>query len=126
MYSRKRQRGIGILGLAFVAIVLAVAGLIGLKLMPVYMESAKISRAMQQGAVQQPGVAEASKREIIRTFSKQLEIDAVTRIHDNNFKEYGSIEKKGGKVTMEISYEAVVPLAGNISLLAQFEKTESN
>jgi hypothetical protein len=125
MKSIIRQRGIGVLNLAFIAVVLAFAGLVGLKLLPVYSESLKIDKAMK-GTIEQSDIGSRTKREIVVALAKRLDIDDVRRIHDQNFKEYGTITKKGEKVTIELSYDAIVPLMGNLSILAEFEKEVTN
>jgi hypothetical protein len=125
MHLKTRQRGMSFWGILLMLVVFGFSAIIGLKLIPVYLESYKIDKAMK-AVVQAPGVSRQTQRDIIIALSKRLDIDGVRRIDDTNFKEYGLINKQNGKVTMEIYYQAEVPLFGNLRLLAEFDKVVSN
>ena len=125
MHSKTRQRGISLWGILFLLAVFGFAAVIGLKLVPVYLESYKIDKAMT-GVLSDPRVANQSDRDIVIALSKRLDIDGITRITDLNFREYGTITKRNRTVNMEISYQAKVPLFGNLTLLADFDKFASS
>ncbi len=125
MHSKTRQRGMSLWGILFLLAVFGFAAVIGLKLIPVYLESYKINKAMA-GVLSDPRVVNQSDRDIIVALSKRLDIDGITRVNDTNFKEYGTIIKRDNIVRMEIYYQVEVPLFGNLTLLADFEKFASS
>ena len=125
MRYRGRERGITFLGLMFVLVVLAFAGLIGLKLFPVYMESFKIDKAMK-GLITDSKIGERSKREIQAALVKRLDIDSVTVVDHRTIKDHLEITTQGGNVSIDLAYEQETPLFANISLLVTFEKHVEN
>ena len=125
MGFRNRQRGISFLGLIVVLGVLGFAAVIGLKLFPVYMDSWKIDGVMK-AVIKEPGVNEQSRQEIIEMMLKRLDIEAVDSLNYSNYKDRLSVSKRKNNVTIHVTYEVMTPLMGNLSLLAQFDKSESS
>jgi hypothetical protein len=125
MKYKKAQRGISAFGLMMLAVLIAFGGLVGLKLFPVYMESMKIDNALK-GVIEDPDISSQSRKDIRLSISKRLDIDGITRIHYNNFPEYGEITKEGDNVTINITYRAETPLFGNLALVADFNKNVKN
>ena len=125
MRYRGRERGISFVGLIFVLVVLAFAGLFGLKLFPIYMESFKIDKAMK-GLIEDSKIDQRTKQEIRGALIKRLDIDSVKAIGHGNMKDHLEITKQGGNVALDLTYEQETPLFGNISLLVTFEKHVEN
>jgi len=125
MNCKHEQRGITFLGLVFVLIVLAMVGLVGLKLLPVYMESFKTDYALK-GVIEDPGVTKMTPKEIAFAFVRRLDIDGEYRIAEGNYKEFMTISKKKGKVTITVDWKAEVPLVANLSIVAAFRKEVQN
>jgi hypothetical protein len=111
--------------LMFLLIFGAFVLLLGLKLFPVYLESFKIDKALR-GVIEQSDIGQRSKREISLALTRRLDIDDVRSVNEGNFQKFGKITKKGNRVIIEIVYEKVEPLVGNLSLLATFEKRVEN
>ncbi len=120
-----KQRGIGMLNLLYVLVTLAVFGLVGLKLLPLYLEGFKVQKAITTVAAA-PGATERTPRELAYSVVKRLDIDGVTRIKERNWKEYLTIKIRGKAVSIKAEYQAVVPLFMNISLLTQFRYDATN
>jgi len=57
---------------------------------------------------------------------KRLDIDAVDSLNYSNHGDRLSIVKRKNSVTINVNYEITTPLLGNLSLLAQFDKTVSS
>lgn len=125
MHYRCRQSGMSFVGLVFVLVILAFVGLIGLKLFPIYMESFKIDKAMKS-VVADTSLAGQSKALIGRALTKRLDIDNVDQITEHNYKQYVTITKKGGKLSMDTKYRAEAHLFGNIGVVVDFEKHAEN
>lgn len=115
------QEGASLWLVLLFVIVLGFAAVFGLKLIPVYLEWWKVQRAVE-GAMQ-AGVESASRREIKAAIIRRLNIDEVRRITEVTFDEFMTIDKRGNRVTVEINYDRVEPLFGNLSILAHFEKS---
>ncbi len=120
-----RQRGASVWMVILVVGILGFGAVFGLKLIPIYLESFKIDKAMKS-VMEKNDVVNMSKRAIITAFVTKIDIDSVTRITERNFREFGTITKKDGKVTMDIEYEAEEPLVANIYLTVVFSKSASN
>lgn len=125
MILHHKQRGISFSGLLVTLVVAGFIGLIGLKLFPVYMESFKIDAALK-GVIEDPQVAERSKKEIYDTLIKRLDIDDVESIRFDDIKKKVKIQRAKGKVTITATYERRAPLFHNLTLLANFNKVVQN
>ena len=125
MSFKNRQRGLSFLTLIALVGMLGFAAVIGLKLIPVYMDSWKIDGIMT-AVISEPGVNEQSRQEVINAMLKRLDIDAVEGVNYSNWKERLSVTKRKNNVTIDVNYEITTPLIGNLSLLAVFEKSVSS
>ena len=118
--SRRSQRGASIWMVITVVVILAFGAVFGLKLIPIYLEYWKIERSIANAL---EGSASQGKREIREAILRRLDIDEVRRIDHKNFSDFLTINKKGNFVTVDIDYERVEPLVGNVYILAAFQKT---
>jgi hypothetical protein len=125
MSFRNKQRGLSFLGLIMLAGVLGFGAVIGLKLIPVYMDSWKIDSVMQ-AVISQPDINEQSRREVIEAMLKRLDIDAVDSLNYSNYGDRLSVTKRKNNLTINVTYEIATPLMGNLSLLAEFDKSVSS
>ena len=118
MKPAPRQGGWTIWGLVMVVGLVAFFALLGLRLIPPYMDNYKIYQALQNVAWQD-GVGTDSRIGIVRRLERILYIDYADEVV--NLKETLVVEKKRDKTTLIISYEVVVPLAFNVSALLEFD-----
>lgn len=125
MNSKQRQKGISAWVAIYILVTLGFFGLIGLKTFPTYMESFKVDKALQ-ALMEDPKIAEMSKRDIGSALVKRLDIDDVTRINDKTLKDFVTINKTGKKVTVVVDYRAEVPLFANVIVVTEFRKEASN
>ena len=125
MSFRNKQRGVSFLGLIVIAGVLGFGAVIGLKLIPVYMDSWKIDGVMQ-AVISQPDINEQSRQEVIDAMLKRLDIDAVDALNYGNYGDRLSVTKRKNNLTINVTYEITTPLMGNLSLLAEFDKSVSS
>ena len=125
MSFRNKQRGMGFLGLIVLVGVLGFSAVIGLKLFPVYMDAWKIDGVMK-AVINEPGINELSRNEIVESMLKRLDIDAVDSVNYSNHRDSLSVTKRKNNVTINVTYEVKTPLLGNLSLLAQFDKSVSS
>ena len=125
MSFRNKQRGLSFLGLIVLVGVLGFTAVIGLKLFPVYMDAWKIDSVMN-AVISEPGINDQSRQEVIESMLKRLDIDAVDSLNYSNHGDRLSVTKRKNNVTINVTYEITTPLIGNLSLLAQFDKTVSS
>ena len=111
-----QQRGVSLSGLLVVLGVFAMIAIFAMKLIPSYMENGKIQSAFNKIA-NDPSMRTASAIEIKESFYKQAVVmDNVSRITTEDIV----IDKDNGNLTISASYTVKVPLAGNVSLLIDF------
>ena len=125
MSFRNRQRGLSFLGLITLVGVLGFAVVIGLKLIPIYMESWKIDGIMD-AVISEAGIDKQSRQEITNAMLKRLDIDAVDSVSYRNHKEHMTITKRKNSMTINVFYTIETPLIGNLTLLATFDKSVSS
>lgn len=121
MYAERRQHGASILAIAFVLVVLSFAGYVGLKLLPVYSESFRIDSSLES-LVQNEDLRNMPNRDIVDALVRRLEVNEVSFINRRTHPNYVDIAKRTDKVVIRLSYRREVPLFGNLTLLADFEK----
>jgi len=125
MSLRKRQRGMSFLGLVAIVGILGFSFVIGLKLIPIYMDSWKIDGIMN-AVISEAGIKEQSRQEVINTMLKRLDIDAVEAVNYRNYKEALTVTKRKNNMTINIFYRVETPLIGNLTLVAEFDKMVSS
>jgi hypothetical protein len=124
MSLRKRQRGLSFLSVLALVGLLGFSAVIGLKLIPIYMDSWKIDGVMNS-VINQPGINEQSRKEIFDAMMKRLDIDAVDAVNYRN-SDAMTITRRKNNVTISIFYRVETPLIGNLSLVAEFDKMVSS
>jgi len=115
-----KQRGLSFSGFIFGAVILVLAITTGMKLIPAYMQDAKIGNLFTVIA-NDPEMQKASPREIRQSFSKRASIDSVTAINAEDIE----ITSNGGRLVLSASYAVKIPLAGNVSLYLDFSPTSA-
>jgi len=115
-----KQRGLSFSGFIFGAVILVLAITTGMKLIPAYMQDAKIGNLFTVIA-NDPEMQKASPREIRQSFSKRASIDSVTAINAEDIE----ITSNGGRLVLSASYAVKIPLAGNVSLYLDFSHTSA-
>jgi len=110
-----KQRGLSLSGLMGGIVILVLASIIGLKLIPAYMDDATIKNLFVAIA-SDPEMQKASVGEIRMSFNKRASIDNIKAINYEDIE----IEKDGGRLVLSASYPVKIPLAGNISLYLEF------
>lgn len=117
-----RQRGATMWGiLAVMALVVAFA-LLTMKLVPAYIENAKVSSALNSMA-EDPESRALPRRLLIKKVSDSLYIDMADDLLDLNDPAVFQIQKTKNTRVITITYERVIPLVYNISALLDFEES---
>lgn len=113
--TRSYQRGMTMWSAAFVIGTLGFFLFLLFKVIPPYLEDMKIKTALESLAKEANGGA-LSKADMITRLDKRFDIDMVTAVKPTQL----ALEKRGKKQVIRMSYENVVPLFYNVSLLLEF------
>ena len=117
-----KQRGITVIGLVFVLVTLGVVAVMGMKLMPAYLEYFSVKKAIVKLS-NEPSFAAMSKKDIVDEFDRSATIDDIKVITGHDLE---ITKDDAGKPVVSIEYQATVPLIANISALIDFRvSTES-
>ena len=120
-----RQRGLSFVGLIALVGILGFAAVIGLKLIPIYMDSWKIDGVIKS-VIKEPGITQQSRQEVIELVLKRLDINAVDAVNYKNYKESLTVSKRKNNTSINVNYRIETPLIGNLSLVAEFDKSVSS
>jgi len=116
-----KQRGVTFGGFIMVLALLGGLAIFSMKLIPAYMEDGKIQKAFD-AITHDPAMQTASIAEIRDSFYKRANVmDNVTTVTSNDIE----INKEGGALKLSASYSTKIPLAGNVSLLLEFNPSAS-
>lgn len=110
----KKQQGISLSGLMIWSFVLILVSIVGMKLIPAYLENATIKRTLL--AVATESNIRTSNEEIRQSFNRKASIDDIKAINGRDIV----IDKKSDKVVLSTSYSVKIPLFANISLYIDF------
>jgi hypothetical protein len=118
------QNGLSFWGFLFVCAFIGFVALAVIRLFPLYMESFKVSTAIEAMATM-TGVATKSSREIQTSLLRRFEIDDVDRFTEHNIKDHLAIKpnEDGKGRTLTMAYEARGPLLGNLDVVLKFDKS---
>lgn len=116
---RDRQRGITFIGWLVLLLPVAVVGYAAIRAAPVYLNYMKVSRSLEQLAVENSGDEQTSVQAMRTSLTKHFDIDNVS------FPPVESIafNRDGKNWVARAKYEDEVPLFANLSLLVKFDKS---
>jgi hypothetical protein len=115
MTFRKRQQGLGFAGVIILLIAIVFIAIIGMKLVPAYIEYFTIKKAIT-GMTQSGELRGASVADVRKAFDRRTAIDDITALRPEDLE----ITKEGNEIVVSFAYEKRVPLFYNISVLIDF------
>jgi competence protein ComGC len=114
-YSSKQQRGLTLITILLILGLIAFFVLLTLKIAPIYMNHSKVVNAL--AAVENMvDVETLSKREILSSLDKRFSMNYVEKVNRDDI----TITMSDGYVKVDVEYERVEKLIGNLSVLVQF------
>jgi hypothetical protein len=116
--SLKRQQGLTLISLVFILGLIGFFVMLTLKIVPIYLDHGKVKSALE-ALKATPELQTKSEYEIRDSLNKRFSINYVYDVKPENIK----VLKHGNYVKVDIEYETVVALAGNLSALAEFHDT---
>jgi hypothetical protein len=118
MNSVSRQLGASFFFWLFAIGILGFAGVMGLRIIPVYLNSYTVDKILEEVATESRTKI-MSKNQIWSSIKKRLDINNISNIRKENFK----FKREREKTVITLKYEVRTKLVGNLDGIASFEKT---
>jgi hypothetical protein len=115
---KSQQQGVTMLGMVLIAGLIVFFAIMGLKLIPAYVEFATIQSHLRELA-HAPDTQGAAPREIMSAFNRRKHIDNITSVDGRDIE----ITRDGTTTILTIAYETRIHMVGNISACIDFEAT---
>lgn len=115
MTFRNRQQGLGFAGVIILLIAIVFIAIIGMKLVPAYIEYFTIKKAIT-GMTQSGELRGGSVADVRKAFDRRAAVDDITALRPEDLE----ISKEGNEIVVSFAYEKRVPLFYNISVLIDF------
>ena len=115
-----KQRGFGMSSFLVAVVIIMVAAIVGLKLIPAYMQDAKIKNIFET-IVHDSEMQNAPVNAIRTSFARRASIDAITVINEQDIE----VSKDKGVISLSASYTLKIPLGCNASLVLEFNPSSS-
>jgi hypothetical protein len=112
--SRRRQRGLSIIGLIFIGLIVVGLLALGFRTVPAVIEYIAIERAVQK--IKSEG---STVGEIKAAFDRLATIDDITSIRSSDL----DITKEGDQVVISYAYTKRIPIMDNVALVIDFAGT---
>jgi hypothetical protein len=115
---RSRQRGATFIGMVVIIAILGFALYAGIRLTPMYLEYMAVARALQNTAKEASG-GPTTPQQLRNALDRRWTIETIDSVQPRDIE----IKKAGAGWTMRAWYRAEAPFIGNVSLVADFDKT---
>lgn len=116
MMTRHRQQGMTFIGWLILFGLLGLVVMVGLRLLPAYLEYFKVSSAVE--SVAEESTTETSNGEIRRAIAARFQVDGVRTIAARDV----AVSRNNGVLTLTAAYEYRTPVLANIEAVVVFEK----
>ena len=110
----RSQRGITILGFLFVAVVVVIFALVGFRVMPAYIEYFAVQKALQQALDDAP---DGNVAEVRRAFDRKVSAGYIESVQPRDIQ----VTRQSNQITAAVSWQRVLPMVGNASILLDFD-----
>ncbi len=111
----KHQQGLTLISIIFILGSIGAITLLTLKIVPIYLDHGKVKSALE-ALKQTPEIQTKSEFEIRDSLNKRFNINYVYDVKKDDI----TVLKHANYVKVDIEYETVVKLVGNLSALAEF------
>jgi hypothetical protein len=114
----RRQQGATFLGMVIIIAILGFALYAVIRLTPIYLEYMALSRAFEQTAKEYAGNG-TNPQELRVALDKRWTVEDIRSVQPKDIE----IKRSPNGHTMRAKYQAKAPFVGNLSLVADFDKT---
>ena len=108
----RKQSGVSLLGLIAGLVILILLAVLGMKLLPSFLEYRSAKTAIE-GIASKPGQSVADMR---RAFDARAQIDDVQSVKSSDLE----ITKDGNAIVISFNYRKEVPLFGNVGMYIDY------
>ncbi len=116
-----KQQGIGFVGIILIIAGLLFVAILAMKLVPSYLHNMQIERIFKV-IVTDPEMQNATVKDIRASYTKRAMMDNITEVAAEDVE----VAKDGGHISLSANYTVKIPVAGNLSLMADFAPRASN
>lgn len=117
---KRRQQGLSLTGLIFVAIILVLLAVLGMKVGPAYFDYFTILNDVKATANDQ-GLAGSTVQQIRAAYTKRVIVSGIKDVSGEDL----DVTKENGAIVISFSYSKQIPLLDNVSLVINFEGSSS-
>ena len=110
-----RQRGVSLGGLLLVSFLLIIVALLGLKVMPSYLEYFQVKKAVKE-IMLRPETKGGNMKEIRQSFVNRSTIDNISAVKAEDLE----LTKDGTDLVLSAAWSVKTPLVGNVSVCIDF------
>lgn len=115
MALKAKQQGMSMMGIIMIIVVVLFVAISALKVLPSYLQDREIAHIFTE-IVNDPAMKGASVRDVRDSFQKRAVMDSISAVTAEDIK----IDNVDGQLVLSASYEVKVPLAGNATLVLDF------
>lgn len=113
---RSNQTGLTFLSVLVILGLIAFFTLLILKIGPIYLDHYKVKTVLAS-LESEPNLASESTRKVRSLLMRRFDINMVEHVKKKDI----AIKKRDGVLTVEIDYEVIEPIIGNIDVLVYFD-----
>ncbi len=113
--TKKQQQGLTLITITFILGIIAFFVLLVLKIGPIYMNHSKVVNALT-AVENMVDVESMSKHDILMSLNKRFGMNYVDKVGIDDI----TVTKYGNYLKVEVEYERVEKIAGNLSVLVEF------
>lgn len=110
-----RQKGVTLGGFLTFAVVFSLVTLVGLKVVPPYIEFFNIKKNLRATA-KEPGADESTPAQLRAAYDRRAGIDNITVIKPSDV----AVVREGNTPVLSVAYSVRVPLMANVSICLDF------
>ena len=118
MSNMKKQKGMTAIGWMLVLALIAVFAIVGLKLIPLYIDSFKVTASLES-LQEDPKVKGKSRLEIRKLLMKRLDVNMVNDVTAQDI----TISKNRNGIVVEVDYEARRQMFGSLHVVLVYNKS---
>jgi Tfp pilus assembly major pilin PilA len=113
---RHSQRGLSMIGFLFVAGVLVVVALVGFRVLPAYIEYFSVKKVLEATLRDEPSTVPADLR---KALARRISAEYIDSVYDRDLV----VTREGNQLVASLSWQKILPMIGNASILLEFEAT---
>lgn len=114
---RSRETGFTLLTVVLILFLVGFFTMLVLKIGPIYMNNMKVTSSLE-AIKNTTDIKRRDKSQVLKLLKKRFDINYVDKVTDKDIK----ITKHGDYLRVEIAYEVVENIAGNLAVLVTFDE----